>query len=304
MRRTRGFSLIELLTVITILIIIAAFAYPSYIDYKAAAHCTQDLSKLRDISRAMLQYTSDNDGQWIPSNPGKNNSKLTNSTPQSNDTGWPAELCSYFNKSMEAFQSPADKHLVESIEKKNKTQGNPNDIYFVAYYVSWGYNFHFLNTSNDAGVHASKVLVPSETIILANSTFTDSQQEKEHGSFKIYPPIDRNSLDHKIHWEHRTDKDKNTEGGKKNYRNKFWNRIDEPFNIEDIATHPTSKGSISSEDAYGRLWPRHRRHTKCNVAFADGSVKSMKFEHLTRKDRSPIQRDLLYYWVLDKDTVN
>jgi len=54
--RTRGFSLIELLIVIAIILIIAAIAMPNLIRARMAANQTSGLSNLRTITTAAITY--------------------------------------------------------------------------------------------------------------------------------------------------------------------------------------------------------------------------------------------------------
>ena len=57
----RGFTLVELLTVIAIISILAALAFPAFARAKASAKQTHCLSNLSQIGRGMLIYMSDYD---------------------------------------------------------------------------------------------------------------------------------------------------------------------------------------------------------------------------------------------------
>jgi type IV pilus assembly protein PilA len=58
MRRNRGFSLIELLIVVAIILIIAAMAIPSYLHSKMAANESSAVAALRTLNTAQISYSS------------------------------------------------------------------------------------------------------------------------------------------------------------------------------------------------------------------------------------------------------
>lgn len=60
MNKSAGFSLIELMIVLAVIGIIAAFAIPSYIDYVRSAKISEATSALVDMRAKMEQYFQDN----------------------------------------------------------------------------------------------------------------------------------------------------------------------------------------------------------------------------------------------------
>ncbi len=299
MKQIRGFSLVELLVVITIVIILASFIYPAYSDYKASAVCTQDLNKLKALSQSMIQYSTDHEGYWVPELTRINRTPF--STKKSFESaseqffGWPVELYPYFNEPT-FHQSLSDIHIA-NITKTKSLEFSKNqltrDAYCWSWYSSWGYNHHFFNTNRYKGIHNSKIQIPSETLLLANSTLYDTETEKETGSYSLSAPI-QSIREESKHWRHRTD----STSYSKNHLEHSWKNINNEFDQNEIDAL-----QINTHEAYGRLWPRQRKNRYCNVAFADGSVKSIRFEELTIDNKSPFG-SILYYWLTDKELLN
>jgi len=67
--RTRGFSLIELLIVVAIILIVAAIAIPNLLRARMAANQASGLSNLRTITSAAITYSSTYSNGYPPDLP-------------------------------------------------------------------------------------------------------------------------------------------------------------------------------------------------------------------------------------------
>ncbi|MEZ0326509.1 MAG: type II secretion system protein [Fimbriimonas sp.] len=62
----RGFSLVELIVVIAIILVLAAFTFPVFMRAKAKSKLTRCESRLRQVGLAVQMYRGDNDGEaWL-----------------------------------------------------------------------------------------------------------------------------------------------------------------------------------------------------------------------------------------------
>src|SRR3989442_4763741 len=64
MKRNRGFSLLELLIVVAIILIIATIAIPSLLRSRQAANEAHAVANLRTLNTAEVQYISGHQGQF------------------------------------------------------------------------------------------------------------------------------------------------------------------------------------------------------------------------------------------------
>lgn len=64
MKRQKGFSLLELLIVVAIILIIATIAIPSLLRSRQSANETNAVASLRSLNTAQVQYLSSHQGQY------------------------------------------------------------------------------------------------------------------------------------------------------------------------------------------------------------------------------------------------
>jgi len=131
---SRGFTMLELLIVIAVIVILATIAYPVFIGIQERAKATKDMNNLRQIGIATQLYMNDNDGALF-----------------STAASWMSQLHPKYLSSWNVFQSPFD------------TRGALEDD--VNSPVSYGINNG--PTNNVVGASADKISKPSIFILFA-----------------------------------------------------------------------------------------------------------------------------------------
>src|SRR6266852_5379697 len=125
-RRPRGFTLLELLIVIAVIVILASIGYPVYIGVQERAKVTKDMSNLRQIGIATQLYMNDNDGVL----------------PGSTTVPWMSQLHPKYLSSWNIFQSPFDTR-------------SPSELGDATTPISYGINAHIY--PNNIAMSADKI---------------------------------------------------------------------------------------------------------------------------------------------------
>jgi prepilin-type N-terminal cleavage/methylation domain-containing protein len=136
---SRGFSLIELLVVIILIVILASIAYPTYTAIQERAKATQDMSNLRQIGLATQMYLNDNDSVLFLSS-----------------ADWMSQLHPKYLPAWAILQSPFDKRAAS--ENGTAAPISP---------VSYGLNGNPKSGTSIAGLLMDKVTNPSAFIVFA-----------------------------------------------------------------------------------------------------------------------------------------
>ena len=134
----RGFTLIELITIIAFLAVLASFAYPVYMTALERAKITQDMNNLRQIGLATQSYLSDNDNNLF-----------------SSSTSWMSELHPKYLPGWNVFRSPFDNPVPPRTALENDTNSA----------VSYGFNGN--PSPVIIGMAAAKISNPSVFILFA-----------------------------------------------------------------------------------------------------------------------------------------
>lgn len=119
----RGFSLIELIVVLSILLVLSALSLPAFHAVQSAANQTACASNMRQIGLALLQYANDHDGILPQSTHSTGAFRKTNA--------WIFTLDDYLNQIDEVRICPADPPGRQTrIRKMNATSYVVNDLVF------------------------------------------------------------------------------------------------------------------------------------------------------------------------------
>jgi prepilin-type N-terminal cleavage/methylation domain-containing protein len=113
--RHRGFTLLELLTVIATIAILAALLFPILGRAKIKAQRTSCLSNLRQLGVAWMMYADDNHGSLVESYPDNNNNPevwvqgdMTKANEAGNEDLIRAGKLFPYNQSVPIYRCPAD----------------------------------------------------------------------------------------------------------------------------------------------------------------------------------------------------
>ena len=185
-RTDNGFTLIELIIVILVIVILASFAFPVFTSVQERGYVTKDLNNLRQLAFATQRYLNDNDGQLFDT---------TGAT-------WMNRLCpgiastSQYISDWAVFQSPFD--------TRTRTQSPAQTP------VSYGIN-DYTGTLVPGGLDTSKIINPTAFILFApaqssNSTVSFTGNALSAGGVRVVgqgqgpPPTAQSSPGGPINW--------------------------------------------------------------------------------------------------------
>src|SRR6266496_2200346 len=142
MNRTfsRGFTMIELLLVIAVIVVLASIAYPTFIGILERAKATKDMNNLRQIGIATQLYLNDNDGVL----------------PGSTTVSWMSQLNPKYVSAWVIFQSPFDTRSPS--EAGTAAPVSP---------ISYGINANIYPPPNNTAISADKITKPTIFILFA-----------------------------------------------------------------------------------------------------------------------------------------
>ncbi len=174
--RAAAFTLIELLTVIAIISILAALLFPAISSVRQGGYQTQCVSNLRQIGGAFISYASDNKGQLPLLDDG---------------TGmlWDMVLAGWKAGTMQYLPPAPGKSCGNGVWTCPATQSGTTT--YGGYGVAEGSLFEYSNSTNTIGgnygsAYLQQVKYPSHTWLVGDAAFTSSNYAV--GWYAIWPP--------------------------------------------------------------------------------------------------------------------
>lgn len=193
MKRRLGFSLVELLVVVTIIATLAALLFPVFQKAKGAAEVSVCLSNFKQISQATLLYGGDNDDGMIPAA-----YNVLPTANHSNDRVWPQIVSSYVGE-QKIFKCPSDPNpnpAAPAIFEPDATGVTSVAYeYTLAKRTNFGYNYLYLApiVPTPSGLTSvprllSEVGDPSATLLFVDSAQRGVNDRPVSGTHLVVPP--------------------------------------------------------------------------------------------------------------------
>lgn len=160
--RSQGFTLVELLVVITILVILAGLAVPGTYRAIEYAHKTRSLSNMRQIGMGIQIYAQDNNNAV----PRRGNGNGADGQP---NMKWPAAVAEYLKDTSVFIDYDDPESLDSTPEQLVANNGNKTA------YLMNGFNDLGAYNNNDFMLNMARLKNPSETILLGQKKATSRQ---------------------------------------------------------------------------------------------------------------------------------
>jgi prepilin-type processing-associated H-X9-DG protein len=255
----RGFTYIELLTIVVIVAILAALLFPVFVRARSVAQRTVCLSNMHVAAMAARLYAEDYSDLAMPLNYRQEGRAVAE-----NDRTWVQLVMPYHGK-FEAFFCPEDRSFrttSQELQDEDRVNGDSLRRYYQAgKHVNLGYNHHYFSPvvriDNRPLVQPRSfwaVEFESNTLLFADSRSFSSAYGGRGGSWLIVPPC---------RFRHESDG---------TATDTFAPLSGLPMQAVEVQVEGWSVRR-SDPLEFGGVWPWHSG--SANVVMLDGSVRSM-----------------------------
>jgi prepilin-type processing-associated H-X9-DG protein/prepilin-type N-terminal cleavage/methylation domain-containing protein len=149
-RKAHGFTFVEILVALVVIGLIAAILLPIFLSGRESARRATCVSNIRQLGSALMMYTQDNDGYFIPELRGSNN--------------WDNLIAKYL-KSSEVFRCPS----------ASVPSTFDSDIPGIPSYLAKGYALNFElydeRTRSRPAINDPSVIYPSTTVAFGEVSY-------------------------------------------------------------------------------------------------------------------------------------
>ena len=161
--RRHGFTLIEILVVLTIIVLLAALLFPAFSRSREAARRASCQSNLKQVGLSLLQYSQDYDGTTPPIYTGT-------AAADKNPNNWRVLMFPYV-KSEQVFRCPSNPENETSATNAAAGDVSINASYAANYNSGTGLGV-FGSSDGFDRVSDAAILFPTETIAVVETTST------------------------------------------------------------------------------------------------------------------------------------
>lgn len=160
--RHRGFTLMELLTAIGIIAVLAALLFPAFTTARKSADGAKCAGNLRQIGAAVMAYAGENDGAFPRGGYGGSGT-LPLDPPATDGLGWLTDIYPYVGRERDVFVCPAGEEKSPTgtaswIRMPGMTINDPKYPMHYAYNAQLNTNVTFLRSSPNATLYVDKMI--------------------------------------------------------------------------------------------------------------------------------------------------
>lgn len=200
-RDHNGFTVIELLVIITILVILMALLFPAFTRYRKSARTVQGLENLSQIVKGLTSYAVDHNNTFPIGYHDKGNpfdDPLPSPWNRIERTGWSILLNNYLSHTPDDMTSNEwgldGIKLLPIFQDPNASFPNQGYLHYSAHPVLFPDTQNIFDSPNWQQCKLSRIKRPSEIILVMDGTQRPTASDQKFASSEIASNIDNSSL--------------------------------------------------------------------------------------------------------------